>query len=71
MAKYGAVTWCASCGKLSYATRKLARSVWRNRKAKGVRCYRCPWSTYFHLGHLPRAVIKGSVTRNQVYGEGA
>jgi hypothetical protein len=24
-----------------------------------------------HLGHLPRAVIKGSVTRHQVYGEGA
>ena len=70
MAQQGAITWCESCGKLSYLSRKHARAVIRVRNVDGVRPYRCPAAPgYWHLGHLPPVVRAGVKTRREIYGE--
>jgi len=45
-----------------HAARK-ARHTLPNRK--GMSVYKC--SGYWHLGHLPHAVRRGDVTRDEIY----
>lgn len=62
------VTWCPDCGKRSYAHRKAAKAEIRRINGTRMREYRCPTTrTYFHIGHLPDAVVTGKVTAPEIY----
>lgn len=61
-----------STGKRAHATRESAKAQ-RTRMAKvsgRMDIYRCDECGMFHLGHLPRAVREGKVSRNEYYGRG-
>lgn len=58
-------TWtgsCPDCGKRSFTTRKAAKKAAR-RIGDGdhMSAYRC--GGYWHIGHLPTAIIRGHLTR--------
>lgn len=59
---------CADCGKFTYASRRDAeRGAIRARgPAHGLDAYRCPVGVGWHLGHLPRAVKRGEIGRDQI-----
>ena len=50
---------CATCGKVSYITRKRAKEVAKTLfPASHLSPYRC--GDYWHIGNLPRSVIRGA-----------
>lgn len=58
---------CPLCGKRSFLTKKLAK-----RQAHEIdptmRVYRCEDNPeVWHMGHLPRAVIQGTIDRRTFY----
>lgn len=54
---------CPSCGKKSYTSKANAKRE-RNRLGfRDLHLYRCLGSGYWHLGHLPKSVLKGRVGR--------
>jgi hypothetical protein len=58
-------------GKFAHPTRKGAKehaSNARRRTGEHVRPYRCPICDLWHVGHLPRAVVRGEVSSDQAYG---
>lgn len=61
-----------SCGKVAYLSRKAAKlngSKLHNGASKGrMRPYRCPVCDLWHVGHLPRVVIRGFMTAGEAYG---
>ena len=63
---------CADCGKVRYVTRKDAKKERRRFRGSGMNVYPCPASpAFFHLGHLPPAVIHGLIGRDQIGVVGA
>lgn len=57
-----------TCKKIPYERRRGAvRARRRQPGKKGLRPYRCPTCGYWHLGHLPAAIIAGDVGRGDVY----
>lgn len=59
-----------ACVKVGHPTRAAARAAARLFPAeKGLREYRCPLCSSWHLGHLPRSVRKGRLTAKDIYGE--
>lgn len=49
---------CDACGKLRYASRKLARAAAKARHQDSrMRAYRC--GDWWHVGHRPRWVVRG------------
>jgi hypothetical protein len=52
---------CDGCG-----AERVAR-----RLRTGLRAYLCPRCSQFHIGHLPRRIIAGLVTRDVVYRRAA
>lgn len=73
---------CPRTGKRGYLDRADARAARaRTRGSRGeasgkdgaLSIYRCeddehgPGCTRFHIGHLPRRVVRGEVTRDEVY----
>lgn len=67
----GWVSYCDDCQKKLYNTRdaaKRAASKWHRGEHKAA--FRCPVTpNLWHIGGLSPMVIKGSATRDQVYGE--
>lgn len=65
------VARCQPCDKASYATRKAAKAALANgplQAERAMREYRCPHRRdYWHIGHLPPAVITGRSTAAEVY----
>lgn len=64
------VTHCERCGKATFADRKTARRSARNGRttAERLREYRCPHNVaHWHIGHLPRDVVRDRRTIDQVY----
>ncbi len=58
---------CPDCGKVRYLTRAIARKVAKNlnrRRPGHLNAYRC--GAFWHLGHLPSAVIAGDQTRDDL-----
>jgi len=53
---------CPTCGKLRYPTRKVAKAVARRLSHRGTNEYRC--GDYWHIGHLPTAVRRGTISRD-------
>lgn len=72
--QYGPNSWATSTcstGKRTWARRADARE-YANRNHRGghdrLSPYRCDECGLFHVGHLPRAVLAGTMTRNEYYG---
>jgi len=57
---------CPTCGKRCYLTKRTAVRASRQITTRTGRLhpYRC--GDYWHLGHLPRNVVKGAITRRQL-----
>ncbi len=63
---------CADCGKVRYVTRKDAKKERRRFRGSGLNVYPCPANRdFFHLGHLPSAVVHGLIGRDQIGVVGA
>ena len=58
---------CAECGKVRYVSRKDAKKERRRFRGSGMNVYPCPANRdFFHLGHLPPAVVHGLIGRDQI-----
>lgn len=58
---------CPDCGKKQWLSRADARTMAKRMpfgKGIGLHPYRC--GDFWHLGHLPRAVIAGDITRDDI-----
>lgn len=56
---------CGECGKRSYPTRDQARKASNaGQPSEHMSAYRC--GDYWHVGHLPKAVRTGEVSRAQI-----
>lgn len=63
--------WCKVCGKRTYLYRQGAKDalrVMRRGEAKGMRPYPSCAGPFWHVGHLPRNVLKGQITAREIYG---
>jgi hypothetical protein len=58
---------CA-CGKVRYGTKREAkRRIRRFLGRKGrLNAYRCPTGLAWHIGHLPRPVTTGEISRDEI-----
>lgn len=54
---------CPSCGKRRYVSKRAAKAVIRQYRDR-MNAYRC--GEYWHVGHLPRPVITGDATRDDI-----
>lgn len=65
---------CVS-NKRAYWTKAAARGVVKELRkepgGKGLCAYACSDCSYFHVGHLPKDVRRGKVTRQDIYGREA
>ena len=52
------------CGKIQYVSRKNAKKVARFANLQGLTAYQC--GDFWHLGHLPKVVSRGRVSRDKV-----
>jgi len=61
--------WVTGCptGKRGYFTRADARAAKRTHANKGLSVYECPACHDWHLGHLPRKVRRGEITRADIF----
>lgn len=60
-------TICPDCGKRRWLSRADAKTIAKRLpqgKGIGLHPYRC--GDFWHLGHLPRAVIAGALTRDDI-----
>ncbi|WP_157556275.1 hypothetical protein [Nocardia acidivorans] len=65
-------TWCPTCQKRGYPSRKAARQVIRQVPGPRMNAYPCERvEGMFHTGHLARAVLAGAVTRHDHYAQAA
>lgn len=62
---------CAKNGydSRSHARKELNRMRGQGMRGEGLRPYKCLSCDFWHLGHLPRSVLKGRMTRRDIYGE--
>ncbi len=61
---------CSDCDKTIFTSRKVARRVLKTfHDTQGMREYLCPVEDgWWHLGHLPRAVLEGRTTADVAFG---
>ena len=66
----GHMGYCDQHAKRLYSSRKQARKQIReHRHHRGMREYPCTLvAGHFHIGHLPRDVLKGRITAPEIYG---
>jgi hypothetical protein len=64
---------CPDCGKQSYGSKRVAKSVARQHLPGERRLspYRCPYGWGWHFGHLAEPVVRGEIDRQALYGRGA
>lgn len=53
-------------GKRGYSSRKLAKEAAAMLRGEKMSPYDCTQCNYWHVGHLPRAVIRGEQSRDQI-----
>lgn len=56
-----------ACGKVAHPTRRVARRVAALYPTEHLRPYRCAHCHWWHLGHLPPAVVRGIATADEIY----
>lgn len=66
---YGTTNTCPT-GKLAYGTRRAAKAALRHFQGCDghLRPYLHQQCGFYHLGHLPQAVLAGKRTADQIYG---
>ena len=71
-ASNGAALWiglCQTCGKRSYPSKREARRA-RGQVAghdsRHLSVYRC--GDWWHIGHLPRMIVRGDAARGELRG---
>lgn len=53
--------------KRAYTTRSNAKKALRNHHDQALRIYKCPHHPgTFHLGHVPKSLRQGHISRNQI-----
>jgi hypothetical protein len=57
--------WCETHQKHYYATRKIARGAARQHHAEHKSAFRC--DQWWHIGELPRVIVKGEFSRQEVF----
>lgn len=67
----GLASWVTCvCGKRGYGSKGVAKKRARHHEGdtkKQLRQYRCPTSGMWHNGHLPDAVMRGALTRGDIW----
>ena len=64
------VTGVCKSGKKAFWTMAGARGLAKKMKqlgSKGLHAYDCPHCDYFHVGHIPKGVVRGRVTKREVF----
>lgn len=52
--------------KAQYDSKRAARTARRSiQTSEHLSIYRCPFCGYYHLGHKPKAVRSGEITREE------
>lgn len=65
-------TVSCSSGKFSYVSRAVAKEWARKARVGTMRPYRCTECGLWHVGHKPKAVIRGEVSSTEWYaGKGS
>ena len=54
------------CGKRCYYTKSAAKRVRRIMGDSGLSVYRCPHSDTWHIGHKPRPLVRGEISRDEI-----
>lgn len=54
---------CEPCGKRTFASRGAARKTAKQIPGRRMNAYPCPHAPGWHLGHLPTAVVRGSMPK--------
>lgn len=62
------IAHCGSCQKYLYACKADAKRMIRGNPEKGLSAYECEYMPGWHIGHLPRVVQEGRITRSEYYG---
>lgn len=60
---------CPECLKLTYNSRKTAKTAARDVEQKwggSVHAYACPYERGWHVGHKPQALRNGSISREDI-----
>lgn len=62
---------CTGCGKVRFTNRRAAKLAIKRMRGKGItdghlNAYRC--GEFWHIGHLPSAVIGGDLLRSDLDG---
>lgn len=55
---------CSTCGKVCHNTRGQAKQAKKKYPHKHLSVYRC--GDYFHVGNLPKSVIAGEISRDEI-----
>lgn len=59
--------FCPTTGKLKWSTRGKAKQTARRvNPGEHMSAYRCSACKWWHIGHLPRGVVDGVVTRSDL-----
>ncbi|TDC33119.1 hypothetical protein [Micromonospora sp. KC213] len=62
-------SYCDGHQKRLYGSRNDAKGAIRRQHDKGMRAYLCELvAGHWHIGHLPKDVLKGRVTAAEIYG---
>lgn len=59
-------TTCTGCGKRGYYSKTDAKNVRQAMGEKGLSVYRCQQSGAWHLGHKPRQLVQGRISRAEI-----
>lgn len=57
---------CPTCGKRSYTDKARAKRAARQMRGRLGRLQVYPCGAYWHLGHAPKGLIRGYLSRQQV-----
>lgn len=62
---------CGATGKRMWSTRRRARTAARRvNPGEHMSAYRCDGCGWFHIGHIPRAVVDGVIERSDLRPRG-
>jgi hypothetical protein len=60
---------CASHGKYCWETKRGARQfTTKQTTTHHVSVYKCDETGLYHVGGVPRSVLRGTITRGEIYG---
>lgn len=61
---YRSVGVCPATGKQQFVSKRGAKMMRRVLRGESLAVYECQFCEYWHLGHLPAAIISGELGRD-------